>query len=413
MREALIVALLAALVVLYFRMRRDLARVQRQLELKDRETESWRREHDQAEARNRASQEALFNSMMEGVLVLDANQRVRMINQTIQELFGLTGDIYGQSIMEAFRQNGLQTLVQRAASTDAATEMELSLPGPPPRVLQASARVFRDPQGKPEGTIVVMHDLTRLKQLENMRQEFVANVSHELRTPLSMIKGYVETLLEGAKDDAESSTRFLGIIQKHTNRLTFLIEDLLTLSQLDSGRLQFRFQPVILRPVVESVLEDLDLPASKRKISLQNRVPAELTAEADGERLQQILYNLVDNAIKYGRTHGQVTIAAHALDTGMIEVSVQDNGPGLPADALSRVFERFYRVDRARSRDQGGTGLGLAIVKHLVQSHTGHVWVKSTLGQGATFYFTLPAANAVPGESASQTRETGTSSCEH
>ncbi|HXD01507.1 MAG TPA: ATP-binding protein, partial [Verrucomicrobiae bacterium] len=263
-------------------------------------------------------------------------------------------------------------------------------PGVRRRWLEVNAAAVFDRDGKQHGSILVFHDLTRLKQLENTRQEFVANVSHELRTPLSLIKGFVETLRDGAKDDPELAARFLRTIEKHTDRLTYLIEDLLTVSQLESGQIVMNLHEVELRKEAAKVIEDLQARATGKNARLQNEVPAELTARADTDRLQQVLFNLIENAIKYGRMEGTVVIGGKRDAAGKAELWVQDNGPGIPADAKERVFERFYRVDRARSRETGGTGLGLSIVKHIVQAHGGEVWVKSELGQGATFYFTLP-----------------------
>jgi two-component system phosphate regulon sensor histidine kinase PhoR len=225
--------------------------------------------------------------------------------------------------------------------------------------------------------------------LERTREEFVANVSHELRTPLSLIKGYVETLLDGAKDNPEVATKFLQTIQRNAERLQFLIEDLLTISELESGRIKMNLHSVRLHSLVDRVLEDLKPQAQSRRVELKNDVP-ELTARADADRLQQVFGNLIANAIKYGREGGHVGVSAHLLDGNAIELCVQDDGPGIPAESLERVFERFYRVDKARSREQGGTGLGLSIVKHIVQSHGGKVWAKSEPGTGAAFYFTLP-----------------------
>jgi two-component system phosphate regulon sensor histidine kinase PhoR len=270
--------------------------------------------------------------------------------------------------------------------------VELELPGVNGGWLQFNAAAMLDREGTQRGSILVFHDLTRLRQLENTRQEFVANVSHELRTPLSLIKGFVETLLDGAKDDPELAGRFLRTIEKHTDRLTYLIEDLLTISRLESGQIVMNLHEVELRQEAAKVIEDLQARATGKSARLQNEVPAELTARADTDRLQQVLFNLIENAIKYGRTEGTVVIGGKRDEAGKVELWVQDNGPGIPADAKERVFERFYRVDRARSRETGGTGLGLSIVKHIVQAHGGEVWLKSELGQGATFYFTLPVS---------------------
>ncbi len=229
-----------------------------------------------------------------------------------------------------------------------------------------------------------------LRQLENTRQEFVANVSHELRTPLSMIKGYIETLLDGAKDNPEVAEKFLQTIDRHTDRLTYLIEDLLTISKLESGQIILNYQTNRLHPLVEKVIGDLQARAVEKKVSLINDVPRELSAHADLDRLEQVFWNLIDNAVKYGRPEGTVVIGGRAHER-QIEIWVKDDGFGIPTDAQHRVFERFYRVDKARSREQGGTGLGLAIVKHVVQGHGGDVWVQSEVGRGTSFHFTLSA----------------------
>jgi two-component system phosphate regulon sensor histidine kinase PhoR len=237
----------------------------------------------------------------------------------------------------------------------------------------------------------VCHDLTRLRQLEAVRQEFVANVSHELRTPLSLIKSAAETLLDGGKDDAAALTRFLQIIDKHANRLTLLIDDLLMLSTLDSGNVRLNLQPVSLRAAVQEAIDDLKMRAGSRGFALENNVTADLIAQSDPDRLRQVLSNLLDNAIKYGRLEGRAAVSAQVIDK-RVEVAVRDDGPGIAPDACARIFERFYRADKARSREQGGTGLGLAIVKHVVQAHGGEVRVESNPGAGATFFFTLPVA---------------------
>ncbi|PYL01297.1 MAG: PAS domain-containing sensor histidine kinase [Verrucomicrobia bacterium] len=341
-------------------------------------------------ARAQAQQLALFNSMVEGVLLLDGNERVQLVNQALEQLFGLNGDIRGRTMMEALRLHELQELASRVRAEGQVLGFELELPGMDDRSLQINATALLDRDGKPQGMILVFHDLTRLKQLENTRQEFVANVSHELRTPLSMIKGYVETLINGAKDDPNVAMRFLQTIEKHTDRLTYLIEDLLTISRLESGQIVMNLQQVELRPAAEDVVNDLQSRAGDKRVHLENQVPQNVTVRADADRVQQVLFNLVDNAIKYGRPEGRVWISARLADGQFAEISVRDNGPGIPPDSIDRVFERFYRADKARSREQGGTGLGLSIVKHIVQSHGGEVWVESDLGQGTTFFFTLP-----------------------
>jgi two-component system, OmpR family, phosphate regulon sensor histidine kinase PhoR len=344
-------------------------------------------------AEARSQQHAVFNSMVEGLILLDQAGRIRLVNLALEKLFGLNGDIRGRTVLEAFRLQPLHELVERARLQGQVLNYELELGGVDNRFLQVNASAFPDQQGRPVGMILVVHDLTLLKHLESTRKEFVANVSHELRTPLSMIKGYVETLLDGAKDDPQVAGRFLQTIRKHSDRLNYLIEDLLTISRLESGRTALNLERLDLRHLVTEVCEDLAARANEKSMILDNDVADGVEARADSERIQQVLFNLIDNAIKYGRPQGRIRIAARRLDDQeMWEVAVADDGPGVPPEALNRIFERFYRVDRGRSREQGGTGLGLAIVKHIVQSHGGEVRAESRPGEGATFRFTLPAS---------------------
>jgi two-component system phosphate regulon sensor histidine kinase PhoR len=293
--------------------------------------------------------------------------------------------------MEATRMHELAELVAGLSATQPVQDSELRPPGLAARWLEVNAAAMFDSAQARRGTVVVFHDLTRIKKLERNREEFVANVSHELRTPLSLIKGYTETLLDGAKDDPEVALKFLQTIDRNAERLKLLIEDLLIISELESGRIRLQLQPVPLAPLVAKLCEDFRPRTGARGVKLVNEVD-ELIAQADPDRLQQVLSNLVDNAIKYGRSDGTVTIRAQTAADGKIELCVADDGPGIPTEARDRVFERFYRVDKARSREQGGTGLGLSIVKHIVQSHGGRVWVESELGQGSRFYFSLPSA---------------------
>ena len=356
----------------------------------------WRRKYQQlrdqdqrAASEREARQQALLNSMPEGVLILNENERIQMANVSLQRLLKLTDNVHGKSVEEALRVEALTDLVRRLREEPAVIGCEFELPGAEDRWIQVNAANVIDTERLRHGSILVFHDLTRLKQLESTRREFVANVSHELRTPLSLIKGFVETLLEGAKDDPQLAGSFLRTIEKHADRLTFLIEDLLTISRLESGRTVMDLHTIHLRDEVQRVLEDLQARAAERKTRLENQVPPELDARADTDRLQQVLFNLVENAIKYGRIEGTVVVSARARSDHNIVVSVQDNGPGIPPESRERVFERFYRVDKARSREGGGTGLGLAIVKHIVQAHGGEVWVESEMGVGTTFRFTL------------------------
>ena len=381
--------ILAAVFALAMLWRRNVATLRRQVEDHQR-TESARRfQHEQTAAQVEAQQQAVFNSMVEGVLVLDPDGRILLVNQSLQRLFSLSGEVRGRTILEAIRLQEMADLVQRLKRERMVQGYSLELPGMDERWLEVNAAAVLDRDGLQHGAILVFHDLTRIKQLENTRQEFVANVSHELRTPLSLIKGYVETLLEGAKSDPEKCTRFLQTIEKHTDRLTYLIEDLLTISRLQSGQVVMNFHEVNLREEAQRVIDDLRTRAADKSVTIENNVPPALAARADADRLQQVFFNLIENAIKYGRPDGKVTVGGQARGDGRAEMWVQDDGPGIPAEARDRVFERFYRVDRARSRETGGTGLGLSIVKHIIQAHAGEVWLKSQMGTGTTFFVTL------------------------
>jgi two-component system phosphate regulon sensor histidine kinase PhoR len=347
------------------------------------------RSEEAARIQAQAQQAAVFDSMVEGVVLLDREGRIQLANRQFTELFGLTKDSRGQTLMEATRMHELAELVAGLNATQPVQDGELRPPGLAERWLEVNAAAMFDGAQSRRGTVVVFHDLTRLKKLERTREELVANVSHELRTPLSLIKGYTETLLDGAKDDPEVALKFLQTIDRNAERLKLLIEDLLIISELESGRIRLQLQAVALPPLVAKLCEDFKPRSGARGVEVVNAVP-ELRVQADPNRLQQVLSNLVDNAIKYGRAEGTVTIQARDAGDGKIELCVADDGPGIPAEARDRVFERFYRVDKARSREQGGTGLGLSIVKHIVQSHGGRVWVESDMGKGSRFYFSLP-----------------------
>ena len=363
-----------------------------------REREAWRAKDSERENNGRsivgeavARQDALFDSMIEGVLVLDETGRVQFANQGFAEMFSTVGMLRGKILLEAVRSHEFAAIVERAGREQRVEDQEIQMPGDKERWFKINAASVISSDQRRLGTILVVHDITQIKQLERTRQEFVANVSHELRTPLSHIKGYTETLLGGAKDDPEVATRFLQTIERNVERLKLLIEDLLTISEIESGRVMLNLQPVPVRASVEKVFDDFRTRAAARAVTLVDESEG-LTARADQRRLEQVLTNLVDNAVKYGGNDSRVVVGARLSD-GMVEMFVQDNGPGLPTESLERVFERFYRVDKARSRDQGGTGLGLSIVKHIVQSHGGRVWVESEPGKGAKFCFTLPLPN--------------------
>jgi len=337
-----------------------------------------------------ARSDALINSMVEGLLLLDANGRVLLANAAMQRLFHLTGDMRGRTVMEALRLHQVQELVQRTLVKGRVLEEEISLSvlGSAGQHFIVNSACISNVEGVAQGIVLVFHDITRLKLLEETRQEFVANVSHELRTPLSIIKGYAETLTTLPADEA-STHKFAGIIERHADRLTLLVEDLLTIAGLESGQMVISHQSLDVRRLAQRVMDELASKAEARGVALINAAPEGLEVSADLGRLQQVLTNLVDNALKYGREGGQVQVDTRQSG-GETQISVSDDGPGIAPEVRERVFERFFRVDKARSRDQGGTGLGLSIVKHIILAHGGRVWVETSALGGARFCLTLP-----------------------
>lgn len=389
MWQFLTILLAVALLALHLWWRRKLSHTEHALRGKAAGvTEHYEDKLDREKTRN----DALFDSMAEGFLVLDKTGRIRTTNRGFRELFGVEGDVRGKTLLDVLRSHELAEIVARLPVAKRVLGHELRLAGATQRFIAVNAAAIPGPFDQAEGSVLVFHELTRLKRLEHARGEFVANVSHELRTPLSMIKGAAETLLAGAASDPAASERFLRMIERHADRLTTLVNDLLVISELESGRVQLDLKPVEIRALIGKAVEDFSQLAAAKQIRLANEAP-EITATADANRLQQVIANLLDNAIKYGKEGGQVVLSARQAAFGGVEISVKDDGPGLPAEALPRVFERFYRVDKARSREQGGTGLGLSIVKAIVLAHGGEISVESEPGQGATFTLTLPARN--------------------
>lgn len=384
------VLLFVALVVFAALWWRERARRRQEHERYISDVASVHLQHEAALTAHAERLQALLDSMVEGILVLDAQNRVAIANRTAGRFFGFSSGVVGRALIEAARNHEVLAMADRLTTESSILGYELRLEESPPRFLEMNAVALRDADGTRAGAVLVFHDISRVRELEGVRQEFVANVSHELRTPLSLIKGAAETLLDGAKNDPVALEKLLMIVDRHANRLTLLIDDLLLLAKLDAGRIVLNLQPAALRLAAQEVVEDLTPRAREREMTIDNTLPPGLIAQADTERLRQVLSNLIDNAIKYGRPAGKITLSGKALDEKRVEICVQDDGPGISAEARARIFERFYRADKARSREQGGTGLGLAIVKHVVQRHGGDVRVESEPGQGASFFFTLP-----------------------
>ena len=341
--------------------------------------------------------EAILRGMVEGVLVTDLTGRVVLMNARARELLRLPPDLdpIGRPLIELVRDPGLAELPRALASGPATLSRDLALGAGSGPSLQVNGARLTAHDGAPFGFVLVLHDVSELRRLETVRRDFVANVSHELRTPLTAIKGYAETLLGPAGDQRETALRFLQVIDRHSERLGRLIDDLLTLSDLEFGRTPPRRRPLPVEPAIDDVVQILGERAVQHGVTLTTDVATDTPlANADGDQLRQVLINLVDNAIKYTPAGGTVHIEARPTD-GIeghhVELAVVDTGAGIPSQDLPRLTERFFRVDKARSRELGGTGLGLAIVKHIVQAHGGRLGIESALGRGTTVRVTLPA----------------------
>jgi two-component system phosphate regulon sensor histidine kinase PhoR len=345
--------------------------------------------------------ESILRCMIEGVLVLDAKGNVLVINDQAKTMFHAPAgrELHGASLLELSRHPEIHGILQEVlkpnfTSESFSKEVELD----DARWFRINAVPLRTTLGKALGSIMVFHDITDLKRLETIRADFVANVSHELRTPLTAIRGYVETLLHMPPENVADRQQFLSIIERNSERLSRLTEDLLTLSDLESGKIHLSLQALNVRQLLKRVLEVFWDQAAKKNLKLTQAVAAgvpEILGDAD--RLQQLLINLVDNAIKFTPVGGAVALSAAEASYGNgephhVEIAVTDSGAGLPEKDLPRLTERFYRVDRARSRDLGGTGLGLAIVKHIVQAHAGELEIESVVNQGTTVRVRLPLA---------------------
>ena len=338
---------------------------------------------------------AILDAMVEGVVAVDGQEHVLLMNEQARAMFALgSARGEGKPFLEVIRNADLHEIFRAVhAGGEAALQREIELTSPP-RILGVNAvrlAASGDRSAAGPGVVLVLHDVTALRQLERVRTEFVANVSHELRTPLTAIQGYLETLLSGALEEGENARRFLEIALRHSERLGRLLNDLTDLSNIELGKVALRREPVRIDEVVASVVGIIAPRAARAKVDVTSHVPPDLPqVPADRDRLAQILINLVDNAVKYTPEGGSVTVTARRVAESTIETAVTDTGIGIPPADLPRITERFYRVDRARSRELGGTGLGLAIVKHLVMAHGGQLGIESEQERGTSVRFTLP-----------------------
>ena len=336
--------------------------------------------------------EAVLSSMVEGVLAVDAEEKLIRLNKAAGKLLDIdTGKAEGRPIEEVVRNSHLREFIERTLSGIENVETDLMIGSQNEIFLQAHGAVLKDIQDKSIGAVIVLNDVTRLRRLETVRRDFVANVSHELKTPITLIKGFVETLQQGALENREEAERFLNILSKQVERLNAIIEDLLSLSRLeqDSGKSEMEMEKTKVTQVLESAIRDCERKALEKNTSIQLDCPNELEVYANSPLLNQAVLNLVDNALKYSEPEGKIRVEASETETEVV-IAVQDWGCGIDSAHLPRLFERFYRVDQARSRQLGGTGLGLAIVKHIAQAHKGTVSVNSTLGKGSRFSIHLP-----------------------
>ncbi len=356
-----------------------------------------------------ARRQAILASMVEGVLAVSHDLRVTFSNRAFMHALGREGPVEeNQPLMECLRDVELRDLLARVVETGEPEKKRLQIVSAEGRAFEVQAtpllalspRPGEDAPGAPRGALAILHDITDLERLERVRSDFVANVSHELRTPLTAIRGYAETLLEGGLEDPENNRKFLEIIKAHAIRLTNIASDLLTLSELESGRQAAPragdSQTVSVREALETALRTVEPEAKLRGVRLIQEKAEDGQVRGDRTRLEQAFINLLSNAVKFNRPGGEARVEAERSGEHEMRITVADNGLGIPSADLPRIFERFYRVDKARSRELGGTGLGLSIVKHVVERLGGAVSVTSQLGKGSTFSVLLPLDPGAP-----------------
>src|SRR6266540_660791 len=338
--------------------------------------------------------QTILRAMQDGLLVVDKSLRVTLVNQAFRKLFGVPEISLGAPLLDVVRDATVDRLIEETLRTGKAMQSELVRADSKTnseRDVEISAVPIKDDAGLTTGAVVLFHDITQLKQADKVRRDFVANVSHELRTPLSILSGYIETLLDSPKTSREELSRILRVMERHSMRLGLLVDDLLSLAQLESRNTALQLSDVQLPELFESVIRDWGKKLAEKQLKvIVDLSPDAQTIRADETRLHEVLHNLLDNAVKYSRENGEIRM--QSVQRGHeIVLSVTDNGVGISKDDLPRIFERFYRADKARSRELGGTGLGLAIVKHIAQLHGGRVEAESELGRGTTIRVVLPA----------------------
>ncbi|MEA1980143.1 MAG: histidine kinase dimerization/phospho-acceptor domain-containing protein, partial [candidate division Zixibacteria bacterium] len=339
----------------------------------------------------RNEQKAILQSMIEGVVAIDNSEKIIIMNSAAGNLFSINSDqAQGKSVYEVIRNPELQDIIQKTSQSNKHHEGELTLNLEKEKFINYNSSILKESSGKSNGTLLVINDLTRLRHLENIRQDLVANVSHELRTPITSIKGFVETLSEGALDNKEEAHRFLAIIDKQVNRLNAIIEDLLLLSSIEQSndKNEILLSDKSVFEVITSAIDICQHKANSKNIILSVECDNKLRGKFNAPLMEQALVNLIDNAIKYSPNDSQVIVKS-SINNNQLEISVHDKGNGIDKKHFSRLFERFYVIDQARSRELGGTGLGLAIVKHIAVANCGSVRVESELGVGSVFIINI------------------------
>ncbi|OPY57683.1 MAG: Alkaline phosphatase synthesis sensor protein PhoR [Pelotomaculum sp. PtaU1.Bin035] len=335
--------------------------------------------------------QAILASMCDGVIALDNWGRVILVNPVVEKLFGITLEACrGKNVSRVIRNNDFDKLLNQFLETGQAVQKQIQILTPEPRIFRIQVTPLQNTGTDRGGMVALLRDFTGRKRLEDMRSEFVANVSHELRTPLTSIRGFAETLLYGTLEDPAVARQFLEIINAEAERLTRLIDELLNLSKIEDHKSAPDWQPVVMEQLIKRVVAIFQPRAAEKNLTIKINLPENLPViQGDPDMLSQVLINLIDNAVSYTQAGGEICVCA-SVGENEIKVDVRDNGIGIPPDSLSRLFERFYRVDKARSREQGGTGLGLSIVKHIIEVHHGSVHVESKVGEGSIFSFVLP-----------------------
>ncbi len=341
-------------------------------------------------AKRESGTQTIFSAMHDALLVVDSKRYVILANETFRKLFAIPEISEGAPLLDIVRDATLNGVIDVAFDGGGPVRGELALDG---SQIELDAVATRNDAGEITGALILFHDITELKKVDQVRRDFVANVSHELRTPLSILRGYIETLLDRPETSRAELSRILTVMERHSKRLDSLAEDLLTLAQLESANPNLQLDNVDLSRFLREVVRDWERKLATKQLNIIIDVPPDFpTIRADRVRLQEALYNLVDNALKYSREHSEILLSARRRDNEIV-LSVRDNGVGIAKEDLPRIFERFYRADKARSRDTiHGTGLGLAIVKHIAQLHGGHVEAESEIEKGTTIRLVLPSA---------------------